>query len=393
MYPLLPVFTVSVRNSASTIQVLICNWSSLSKMNFFSLFSFLILLNTCWSYVVIRELIKQINDGEIIGRYTTSETGRTVSAFIGIPFASPPVGNLRFKAPTKATPWNSTLLTQHERSKCPQMDLLSGTFGMDGDEDCLYVNVYVPERATNNRLDVLVWFHGGVRKKQYPLLHVAKSIAIYFQAFILGHGGPSTYGPDYLLDHDVILVAGNYRIGALGFLSTEDANCPGNFGLKDQAFLLQWVQDNIEHFGGNKDSVTIFGQSSGAQAVAYQMISPMSQGLFHRAISNSGGLLGPARSGVARLAATRLAELMNCPAGDTGEMVDCLRQVAPEHLIYSGLSFPIVVESFESDEPAFIDQRNYNNRFSNFAQIPWLVGMNSEEGLLNLGGKMNMKLL
>lgn len=74
-----------------------------------------------------------------------------------------------------------------------------------------------------------------------------------------GHGGPSLYGPDYLLDNDVIFVSGNYRLGALGFLSTEDRNAPGNFGLKDQAFLLQWVQANIEHFGGNKNSVSIWG--------------------------------------------------------------------------------------------------------------------------------------
>lgn len=228
----------------------------------------------------------------------------------------------------------------------------------------------------------------GYSLQKYYRLHVAKSLnQPIFQAFILGHAGPSTYGPDYLLDHDVIFVAGNYRIGALGFLSTEDGNCPGNFGLKDQALLLQWVQDNIEHFGGSRNSVTIWGQSSGATSVAYQMISPMSEGLFHRAISNSGGLLGPARTGVARQQATRLAELMDCPTDDTGEMIECLRNVSPENMIFSGLSFPIVVESFESDEPAFIDQRNYNNRFTNFSQIPWLVGMNSEEGLLNLGGK------
>lgn len=122
------------------------------------------------------------------------------------------------------------------------------------------------------------------------------------------------------------------------------------------------------------------------------MISPMSQGLFHRAISNSGGLAGPARSGVARQQATRLAELMNCPTLDTAAIIECLRRISPEDMIYSGVSFPIVVESFVADEPAFIDQRNYNNRFSNFAQIPWLVGMNSEESLLYLGGRI-IKLL
>lgn len=117
---------------------------------------------SCWSYQVIKELRIQINDGEILGRYTTSETGRTVKAFIGIPFASPPVNELRFKAPQKVTPWNGTLLTQNERSQCPQIDALRGTIGVAGDEDCLYVNVYVPETSTNAKLDVLVWLHGGV---------------------------------------------------------------------------------------------------------------------------------------------------------------------------------------------------------------------------------------
>lgn len=132
-------------------------------MQFFSLFLFSVLLTVCWSFQVIKELKKQIDDGEILGRYIVSETGRTISAFIGIPFASPPIGDLRFKAPRSPKPWNGTLVTQNERSKCPQIDLLSGVIGVDGDEDCLYVNVYVPEQTTNNKLDVLVFFHGGVK--------------------------------------------------------------------------------------------------------------------------------------------------------------------------------------------------------------------------------------
>lgn len=129
---------------------------------FTSLLIFSISLNVCWSYLVIKELRKQINDGEILGRYVTSETGRTVSAFIGIPFASPPTGDLRFRAPQKVTPWNNTLLTQHERSKCPQIDTMIGSTVVEGDEDCLYVNVYVPGSGAHTNLDVLVWFHGGV---------------------------------------------------------------------------------------------------------------------------------------------------------------------------------------------------------------------------------------
>lgn len=129
-------------------------------------------------------------------------------------------------------------------------------------------------------------------------------------------------------------------------------------------------------------------ESAGAVSVAYQMLSPMSEGLFHRGISNSGGLLGPARVGEARQQAIRLAELLNCPnLNDNVEIVRCLRQATPEAMIYTNVAFPIVVESFESGEPAFIDQRNYNNRFSSFASIPWLAGMNSEESLMFMGGR------
>ncbi|XP_037037435.1 putative inactive carboxylesterase 4 isoform X2 [Bradysia coprophila] len=343
-------------------------------MNLVRLIFCAFLLNSCWSYQVIRELRKQINDGEIVGRYMTSRTGRTISGFLGIPFASPPVGNLRFRAPQRLTPWNGTLFTQQQRSKCPQIDTFAGSTVYEGDEDCLFVNVYVPETKSNSRLDVLVWIHGG--------------------GFTLGHGGIDSYGPDYLLEHDVILVAGNYRLGPLGFLSTEDRNSPGNFGLKDQAFLLQWVQDNIAHFGGNKNSVTIWGESAGAVSVNYQMISSMSHGLFHRAISHSGGLLDPARPGVALQQATALAQQMNCPILDNSfEIVRCLREVSPEDMINAGVSFPLVIESFESDETPFIDQSNYNNRFSNFAATPFLAGMNSEESLLYLSAIMENDVL
>lgn len=230
------------------------------KMNFLTIFFFSILFHFCFSFQDTEDLTLRINDGEILGRYITSHSGRTISAFMGIPFARPPVGDLRFKAPQKAVPWNGTLLTQNEPPKCPQIDTFAGlgTPRYEGNEDCLYLNVYVPEKSTSGLLDVLVWIHGGVIFITF-IHKIFYSNSMHFQAFVLGSGGRSSYGPDYLLDHDVILVAGNYRLGLLGFLSTEDEHATGNFGLKDQSFLLQWVQENIEHFGGNKSSVTIWG--------------------------------------------------------------------------------------------------------------------------------------
>jgi len=298
-----------------------------------------------------------------------SLSGRPIKAFIGIPFAEPPVGDLRFKAPQKVTPWNGTLDAQNVQSKCPQINTFVSPPGSppdyEGDEDCLYVNVYVPKTSSTAKLDVIVWIYGG--------------------GFVQGTAGPDPYGPEYILDNDVIYVAGNYRLGALGFLSTEDSNSPGNYGLKDQSLMLQWVQDNIESFGGNKNSVTIWGESAGAYSVAYHMMSPLSQDLFHRAISESGGPVAPLQKGVALQRAKTLAQLMNCSSTDNNfDIVQCLRNASAEDMVKSGVTFDVVVEPLESDEPAFVNRRNYNNRFSNFSAIPWLVGINSEESLEDL---------
>lgn len=184
------------------------------------------------------ELEVNLTDGKILGRYLTSNSGRTIRAFMGIPFAEPPLNDLRFRAPVKKKPWRpNTLVAQNEPNKCPQ---INGRV-FEGNEDCLYLNVYAPEIEFNKKYPVMIYFHGG--------------------SFFTGSGGISEYGPDYFLDTDVILVAGNYRLGLLGFLSTEDENSVGNYGLKDQVAILKWVNENIEHFGGDKNLVTIFGES------------------------------------------------------------------------------------------------------------------------------------
>lgn len=166
----------------------------------------------------------------------------------------------------------------------------------------------------------------------------------------MGHGGYTQYSPEHFLDHDIVLVTGNYRLGPLGFLSTEDENSSGNFGLKDQMTILEWVQKNIEKFHGDGHSVTIFGESAGGASVNYHMISPISRGLFHRAISQSGTLMNqwsdPARKGLAKMRAIRLADIVGCPISGTTmkKMVECLRGVSAEKITMAMLKFQVSVK-------------------------------------------------
>lgn len=185
-----------------------------------------------------------------------------------------------------------------------------------------------------DKLPVLVWFHGG--------------------GWFFGQGGFSEYGPEHFLDHDVVLVTGNYRLGPLGFLSTEDQNASGNFGLKDQMTILEWVQQNIGKFGGDAHSVTIFGESAGGASVNYHMVSPLSKGLFHRAISQSGTLMSvwadPARKGVAKMRAIRLADMMGCPISETSikEVIKCMKDVPADKITMAQLKFQVRVIFFKN---------------------------------------------
>ncbi|KAL7043409.1 hypothetical protein ACKWTF_001490 [Chironomus riparius] len=326
------------------------------------------------------DLLVNTTNGAVLGRYMKSDTGRTIRAFMGIPYAEPPVSDLRFRPPQPKKSWKpETLSTQNEPPKCAQLHFQTGDF--EGQEDCLYLNVYAPEHRLHERhkkFPVMVWIHGG--------------------SLITGHGGISEFGPDYFLDTDVILVTGNYRLSIFGFLSTEDENMPGNYGLKDQVAILKWVNENIEDFGGDRDSVTLFGESSGGVCVNYHMISQMSQNLFHRGISQSGTLQNfwadPDFSGVARERAIKVAEHLNCTnAIDTKLIVECLREkdvkdlantlneLFSHFLEYSTPYLPVMENVSQTTEEPFITSESftYNHRAK---EIPWLVGINSEEGAM-----------
>ncbi|KAF2904197.1 hypothetical protein ILUMI_01989 [Ignelater luminosus] len=309
--------------------------------------------------------------GTVRGHHLLSYGHRQYVAFEGIPYAKPPIGNLRFEEPVEAEPWsgiwNGTII-----HTCLQLDWLTNE--PVGSEDCLYLNVYVPEDKLNDlsNLDVIVHIHGG--------------------AFMAGD--PNMGGPGYLMDRNVIYVNMNYRLGVLGFLSTEDNVVPGNMGLKDQVLALHWIQKNIRNFGGNPNSVTITGLSAGATCVHLHYFSPLSRGLFHRGISQGGTALTPWAIHKAPLEkAKRLAASIGCITSTTKELVKCLKERSARQVIqYSHDSpikgFPLTPFSPVVEKPssgAFITDYPYNLlKSGDIADLPWMTGSTTEEGILGI---------
>jgi para-nitrobenzyl esterase len=200
-----------------------------------------------------------------------------LQSFRGIPFAKPPVGTLRFAAPEAPEPWSGVRSARDFGPSAPQTEVpLAASFGLqvgEQSEDCLTLNVFTPA-ADGARRPVMVWIHGG--------------------AFTIGAGSQPMYDPRPLARRgDAVLVTTNYRLGALGFLDLaehagEELGATANAGILDQVAALAWVRDNIEVFGGDPQSVTIFGESAGGMSVGTLLGMPTARGLFHRAIAQSG---------------------------------------------------------------------------------------------------------
>lgn len=210
-----------------------------------------------------------------LGKLAGSEADG-VRVFRGIPFAKPPVGALRFRAPEPATPWAGTRDASGFGGSAPQPPLLLAALpGMDvgpQNEDCLFLNVYAPAGARpGDRKPVLVWIHGG--------------------GFVIGSGSQAVYdGAPLVRRGDVVVVTINYRLGVLGFLDLGEqaGDATANAGLLDQIAALRWVRDNVEAFGGDPGNVTIFGESAGGMSVGTLLGTPAARGLFHKAVPQSG---------------------------------------------------------------------------------------------------------
>ncbi|SPP84097.1 esterase B1-like isoform X1 [Drosophila guanche] len=216
-------------------------------------------------------ILVQTESGPVVGRRCTGVYGDEYVSFEGIPYARPPVGRLRFMAPLAVTPWTEPLDCRSQGPKPLQFNHYSKK--LEGVEDSLHLNVYAKELKSAKPLPLIVFFFGGGFEK----------------------GDPTTdlHGPDYFMMQDVVVVTISYRVGPLGFLLLNDpaVGVPGNAGLKDQVLGLQWITANAASFNADPNNVTAFGESAGAASVHYLMLNPKAEGLFHKAILQSGNVL------------------------------------------------------------------------------------------------------
>ncbi|XP_063701833.1 venom carboxylesterase-6-like [Culicoides brevitarsis] len=239
------------------------------------------------------------------------------TAFEGIPYAEPPIGELRFEPPVPIhTKRDDVIQATKPGNACLQWShlILDKEDRMMGSEDCLYLNVYTPKNLSKNeKIPVIVYIHGG--------------------ALMYGRG--DYYGPEFLTKRPLIVVTFNYRLGPLGFMSSGCHLMPGNMGMKDQVAALKWVKENIEAFGGDAEKITITGFSAGGASTHFHTMSDMSKGLFTNAISHSGNALDPwvmQRNPDKKFA--KVAELVGCgdKSGKKGK-VACLKEVKAEDIV------------------------------------------------------------
>lgn len=316
-------------------------------------------------------------------REVTIETGTlrgvacgwpSITAYYGIPYAAPPVGELRWRPPQPAVPWAGIRDCARPGARCPQPPV-SAFYTREFypveepmDEDCLYLNIWTPAREPGEKLPVLFWVHGG--------------------GFVTGYGTSAHFDGEPFARQGVILVTINYRLNIFGWLvhpelSKESANgCSGNYGLLDQICALDWVRRNIAAFGGDPENITLAGQSAGAMCVQMLLLSPLARGKFRRAILQSGGGPDPvpgkralpmeevsARADLALLGVSDIRqaralpwqELLRCGLAAGGAEGLCMRPVA------DGWVLP-------GPEPELA-------RGGDYPAVPCLIGYTEREGL------------
>jgi len=347
------------------------------------IFYFFLVFYTLLNFVST-ELIISLPNGNIRGQIRLSHNKHPYWQFQGIPYAEPPLGDLRWLPPLPHQGWNGTLDGGVSPLMCIQgfpdpetthdsMEI--GQSYMLGQEDCLTLNVYTPDTTPDQDLfPILVWFHGGG----------------------LSTGQGDMYGPQFLIEYGIIIVTVNYRLGPLGQLSLDTEKVSGNQGLRDQVLALQWIQENIGYFGGDRDKVTISGESAGSWSVTHHMISPLSRGLFRAVIGQSGTTISgladrfmtreeAAKNG--RLYAKEIGCYDDSSAWDGDVVLDCLKLKTARQLfdaqVTGVFSSRPNVDNFSEFQPFLPREPESLFIDGEFQKVPILIGSNSGEGILN----------
>jgi para-nitrobenzyl esterase len=311
----------------------------------------------------------QLADGEIRGSIKGASR-----QFLGIPYARPPTGELRWKAPQKPVPWTAPLEAKAFGKRCAQLANTTLQNPASNDEDCLHLNVWTPSPVPLTQLPVMVWIHGGgnVNGSAAETVPFLNTGVFYSGEFLAGN-------------HNVIVVTINYRLGLFGFFAHPELaaeGVAGNQGLLDQRFALQWVHDNIARFGGDPSKVTIFGESAGSQDVCLHVASPGSRDLFHRVIGQSGGCTTFLRTRAeAEAVATSVATELGC-AGP-GQLA-CLRGKTAMALLEDPAIRTPTGDGFgpNVDGAVIPDQPRTLYDAGQIAKVPYLLGSNTDEGTL-----------
>ncbi|XP_069678276.1 juvenile hormone esterase-like [Periplaneta americana] len=319
------------------------------------------------------DLIVETLYGPVRGTILTSaRSNRPFFGFMGIPYAKPPVGDLRFKPLQPLEPWTEVRNATAEGPICPQKN--KWKVNAEGVEDCLFINIYTPKLPSgpsDTLLPVLFLIHGG--------------------GFLFGSGNQVALGPDFMMDENVVVVSFNYRLGIFGFLSLQNSKVPGNNGLKDQTFALRWTKQNIARFGGDPSKITIAGSSAGGAAVHYQVLSPMSRGLFQRAIVESSSALYPWGFQLPNEnieLAFHVGKILGTNTTDKDELLRYLMGVPMEEFrkVTANIDrlFLPTTEINTTDEEVFLPDTPINIlKAGNFNKVSYLTGVTSREGIMD----------
>ncbi len=299
--------------------------------------------------------------------------------FLGIPYAKPPLKDLRWKKPAPADAWATVKDATKVGPSCPQVPISGLGVPNNYSEDCLTLNVWAPNPAPAKPAPVMVWIHGG--------------------GFTVGGSALATYnGAKIASKTGTVLVSINYRLGPLGFLALPSlGEGSGNFGILDQQAALAWVQKNIAAFGGDPKKVTIFGESAGSVSVGVHQASPGSKGLFHRAVMESGGLgetlttkakaETQGKQLVTKLKCDTAKDLMTCMRGAKADDVIKALPLKKGFFFGAGASWgPVVDGKVLPDQPMKVVKDGKGNK------VPLIIGTNKDEGtlFLFLAGLMSM---